>query len=86
MQKDLHSLTTCSIIYTERNKGKQKEYPYGSFNRILSIVYLGLLCWFSYLLLHGGKLMPAEFLFLMGGYAYWVACLLFCCKLVKEDV
>jgi hypothetical protein len=27
MQKDLHSLLTCSIIYTERNKGKQKEYP-----------------------------------------------------------
>ena len=26
MEKDLHSLTTCSIIYTERNKG-QKEYP-----------------------------------------------------------
>jgi hypothetical protein len=26
MQKDLHSLLTCSIIYTERNKG-QKEYP-----------------------------------------------------------
>ena len=27
MEKDLHSLTTYSIIYTERNKGKQKEYP-----------------------------------------------------------
>jgi hypothetical protein len=26
MQKDLHSLLTYSIIYTERNKG-QKEYP-----------------------------------------------------------
>jgi len=27
MEKDLHSLLTYSIIYTERNKGKQKEYP-----------------------------------------------------------
>ena len=27
MEKDLHSLATYSIIYTERNKGKQKEYP-----------------------------------------------------------
>ena len=26
MEKDLHSLLTYSIIYTERNKG-QKEYP-----------------------------------------------------------
>jgi len=27
MEKDLLSLLTYSIIYTERNKGKQKEYP-----------------------------------------------------------
>ena len=27
MEKDLHSLLAYSIIYTERNKGKQKEYP-----------------------------------------------------------
>jgi hypothetical protein len=27
MEKDLYSLLTYSIIYTERNKGKQKEYP-----------------------------------------------------------
>jgi len=37
MEKDLHSLLTYSIIYTERNKGKQKEYPMSNVSNMIVV-------------------------------------------------
>ena len=37
MEKDLHSLLTYSIIYTERNKGKQKEYPMSDLSNMIVV-------------------------------------------------
>ena len=37
MEKDLYSLLTYSIIYTERNKGKQKEYPMSNVSNMIVV-------------------------------------------------
>ena len=37
MEKDLHSLLAYSIIYTERNKGKQKEYPMSNVSNMIVV-------------------------------------------------